>query len=95
PLYRKVNKGDWVELRRLSDKSVANIVKRMVRSIGCNPALYAGHSLRAGFATVSAAAGANERDIMRQTGHKSVATVRRYIREGEMFKDNAASRLGL
>lgn len=95
PLFRKVNKGDWVEPRRLSDKSVANIIKRMAESIGADPAQYAGHSLRAGFATSSAAAGANERDIMRQTGHKSVVTVRRYIRDGEIFRENAASRLGL
>lgn len=95
PLFRKVNKADWVESRRLSDKSVANIIKRAVESIGTDPTQYAGHSLRAGFATASAAAGANERDIMRQTGHKSVATVRRYIRDGELFRDNAASRLGL
>lgn len=95
PLFRKVNKADWVEYRRLSDKSVANIVKRLVASIGGDPAQYAGHSLRSGFATSSAAAGANERDIMRQTGHKSIATVRRYIRDGELFRDNAVSRLGL
>ncbi|GMA66071.1 site-specific integrase [Alicyclobacillus fastidiosus] len=95
PLFRKVNKGDWVESRRLSDKSVANIVKRTIKSIGIDPTQYSGHSLRAGFATSSAAAGASERDIMRQTGHRSVVTVRRYIRDGEMFKANAAARLGL
>lgn len=95
PLFRKVNKADWVESRKLSDKSVANIVKRMVTSIGGDSTQYAGHSLRSGFATSSAAAGANERDIMRQTGHKSVATVRRYTREGELFRDNAAFHLGL
>jgi hypothetical protein len=49
----------------------------------------------AGLATAAAAAGAAERDIMRQTGHRSTATVRRYIRAGELFHDNVSGVLGL
>lgn len=56
---------------------------------------FAGHSLRAGLATSAAAAGASERSIMRQTGHKSLPMVRRYIREGQVFVDNAAAAVGL
>ncbi len=62
---------------------------------GLDPARYAGHSLRAGFATAAAAAGASERSIMAQTGHKSLPMLRRYIREGSLFRDNAAAHLGL
>ena len=57
--------------------------------------LFAGHSLRAGLATSAAIAGKSERAIMNQTGHRSVATVRRYIRDGNLFRDNAAQGLGL
>jgi integrase len=56
---------------------------------------FGAHSLRSGLATQAARNGASERAIMRQTGHKSVSMVRRYIREGELFNDNGESKLGL
>ena len=74
---------------------MALVVKRAAQAAGLDPARYAGHSLRAGLATQAAAAGASERVIMAQTGHKSEAMVRRYIREGSLFRDNAASMVGL
>jgi site-specific recombinase XerD len=80
---------------RLSDKSIANIVKAAAKAAGLDPARYAGHSLRAGLATSAAAAGASERSIMAQTGHRSVGMVRRYIRSGELFRENAAATVGL
>ena len=75
-----------VRVRRLSDHSVALIVTRAAVAVGLDPAPFAGHSLRAGVA---------ERDIMRQTGHRSVEMVRRYIREGSLCRDNPAGRVGL
>jgi site-specific recombinase XerD len=80
---------------RLSDKSIANIVKAAAKAAGLDAARYAGHSLRAGLATSAAAAGASERAIMAQTGHRSVNMVRRYIRSGELFRENAAAAVGL
>ena len=71
------------------------MVQRAVARIGLDPKDFAGHSLRSGFATEAAAQGASERAIMRQTGHKSLEMVRRYIREGDRYRDNAASYLGL
>jgi hypothetical protein len=62
---------------------------------GLDPTQYAGHSLRAGLATSAALAGAEERDIMRQTRHKSVAVARRYIRDGSVFRANVAAVVGL
>ena len=56
---------------------------------------FAGHSLRAGLATSAAASGKSEHAIMNQTGHRSLPTLRRYIREGNLFRDNAADGLGL
>ena len=55
----------------------------------------AGRSLRAGLATLAAPAGVDERAIMAQTGHCSMATLRRYIREGSLFLENAAAKVGL
>ncbi|MSP50529.1 MAG: hypothetical protein EXQ95_14555 [Alphaproteobacteria bacterium] len=74
---------------------VALVVKATAKAAGLDPAKYAGHSLRAGLATSAAAAGASERSIMAQTGHKSVVMARRYIRSGEVFRENAAAVVGL
>jgi integrase len=70
-------------------------VQRAAHAAGLDPARYAGHSLRAGLATSAAAAGASERSRMNQTGHKSLPILRRYIRDGNLFTDNAAATVGL
>lgn len=80
---------------RLSDKSIAAIVKGAAKTAGLDPARYGGHSLRAGLVTLAAAVGVPERAIMAQTGHRSVAMVRRYIRSGELYRENAAASVGL
>jgi len=80
---------------RITPQGIARVVQRAAARAGLDPAEFAGHSLRAGFATEAAARGASERAIMRQTGHKSVEMVRRYIREGDRYVDNATAMLGL
>jgi integrase len=92
PLFRGVDRHGRL-LQRLSGEAVALVVKRYAAKLGWDPADFAGHSLRAGLATSAAAAGKSERAIMRQTGHRSVTTVRRYIREGNLFRENAAEGL--
>lgn len=77
---------------RLSGRDVARIVKRTAARAGLDPAALAGHSLRSGFCTSAAKAGAGERQIMRQTGHKSPTMVRRYIRDAEVLADDNAAR---
>ena len=95
PIFRPVNRHGQVQPGRLSGHAVALVVKRSARAAGLDAANYAGHSLRAGLATSAAAAGASERAIMAQTGHKSTAMVRRYIRDGSLFRENAAAVVGL
>jgi integrase len=95
PVFRSVDRFGRIGKRRLTDRSVALIVQRWAKAAGLNPAHYAGHSLRSGLATSAAAAGASERMIMNQTGHKSLEMVRRYIKEGNLFRDNAAAVVGL
>jgi len=95
PLFRVMNRHGQVLGKRLSAEGVAIVVKRYVGKLGYDPAAFAGHSLRAGLATSAAAAGKSERAIMNQTGHRSVGTVRRYIRDGNLFRENAAGGLGL
>ena len=95
PLFRSVNRHGQVLGARLSGEGVAMVVKRYVDKLGYDPAQFAGHSLRSGLATSAAAAGKSERAIMNQTGHRSVATLRRYIRDGNLFRENAAGGIGL
>jgi site-specific recombinase XerD len=84
-----------VETEALTPQGIARVIQRAAERAGLDAREYAGHSLRAGFATEAAAQGASERAIMQQTGHKSVAMLRRYIRDGDRYRDNAASLLGL
>ena len=93
--FRPLNRHGQIQPERLTPGQVARIVKKLAERAGLDPAKYAGHSLRAGHATAAAAAGASERSIMNQTGHRSVQMVRRYIRDGSLFRDNSAGKLGL
>jgi len=93
PVFRKVDRHGRVGGKRLSPQSVALIVKRATRLAGYDPGNFAGHSLRSGLATAAAAAGKSERVIMKQTRHRSVTQVRKYIREGEAFTENAVEGL--
>ena len=95
PLFREIDRHGRMQARALHRDSVGMIVKRAAARIGLDPAEYAGHSLRAGLATQAYLNGANELAIMQQTGHRSLATVRKYIREGSLFRDNPAAKLGL
>ena len=84
-----------IAVRHLSGRAIAQIIKRRACAVGLDPDLYSGHSLRAGFATSAAAAGATEVSIARQTRHRPMTVLRRYIREGDLFRTNAATGVGL
>ena len=77
----------------ISDKNVALIIKKYANYAGLDAYRYAGHSLRSGFATSTAESGAEERNIMAMTGHKSTEMVRRYIKEANLFKNNALNKI--
>lgn len=94
-VFRSVDRWGNLSPARLTDRAVALVVKRYAEKVGLDPELFGGHSLRAGLATQAAKAGKGERSIMRQTRHRSVAMVRRYIRDADLFNDNAAAGIGL
>ena len=79
----------------ISDKSVALIIKKYAQKAGLDKSRYAGHSLRSGFATTAAEFGAEERNIMAMTGHKTTQMVRRYIQDANLFKNNALNKIKL
>tara|TARA_A100001011_G_scaffold244125_1_gene252108 strand:+ start:397 stop:1353 length:957 start_codon:yes stop_codon:yes gene_type:complete len=93
PIFTKFSKGSKITNIRLSDQSVALIIKEYLIKSGINSENYSGHSLRSGFATSAAEAGAEERSIMSMTGHKSTDMVRRYIKEANLFKNNALNKI--
>jgi integrase len=95
PVFRSMDRHGRLQAARLAPADVARVVKKLALRAGLDPARYAGHSLRAGHATSAAIAGASERSIMNQTGHRSVQMVRRYIRDGSLFRENSAGKLGL
>jgi integrase len=95
-LFTRVGRwGGEVTGTPISDHQLAKIIKRLAHSAGLVPAAFSGHSLRSGLATAAAEGGATERSIMDQTRHRSLKQVRKYIRRGSLFRDNAAARSGL
>ena len=109
PLFRPIDRWGNIRSTALTSQSVALIVKRAVEAArdralaagdnelagALDPERFAGHSLRAGLATSAAIAGATEGEIMDQTGHKSVAMVRRYIRDARLARPNVVKKVGL
>jgi len=95
PAFRPVDRHGRVGTTRLSAQAVALVLKRHAARAGLDPSEVAGHSLRAGLATSAAEAGVPERVIAATTGHKGTTMLRRYIREGSLFRENAASAVGL
>ena len=93
PLFRRFNKGSKISENRLTDQTVALLIKEYLGLAGIDSKNYSGHSLRSGFATAAAESGVEERSIMAMTGHKSTEMVRRYIKEANLFQNNALNKI--
>ena len=93
PVFRRFLKGSKLSENRLTDQTVAILIKEYLNLAGINSKDYSGHSLRSGFATSAAESGVEERNIMAMTGHKSTEMVRRYIKEANLFKNNALNKI--
>jgi len=93
PVFRRFVKGSKLSENRLTDQTVALIIKEYLKLAGIDSKNYSGHSLRSGFATSAAESGVEERSIMAMTGHKSTEMVRRYIKEANLFKNNALNKI--
>ena len=94
-VFRRLSKGSRLSENRLTDQTVALLIKKYLKLAGIDSKNYSGHSLRSGFATSAAESGAEERSIMAMTGHKSTEMVRRYIKEANLFKNNALNKIKL
>ena len=92
-VFRPISKASRVLDRRLTDRVVVNIVKAHAQRIGLNGAKFSGHSLRSGFLTSAARCGASLFKMIDVSRHKSVETLRGYVRDAELFRDHAGSDL--
>tara|TARA_A100001015_G_C14942970_1_gene693380 strand:+ start:29 stop:982 length:954 start_codon:yes stop_codon:yes gene_type:complete len=95
PIFRRFSKGLSLGSKRLTDQSVVLLIKEYLNLAGIDNKNFSGHSLRSGFATVAAESGADERSIMAMTGHKTTEMVRRYIKEANLFKNNALNKINI
>ncbi len=92
-VFRRVDRHGNLIDQRLSGEAVSLMIKGRVADAELDAEGYSGHSLRAGFATSAAATGISSWKIRQQTGHTSEAMLKRYVRDGELFVDNAAASL--
>ncbi len=95
PIFRRFAKGASITNNRLTDQTVVLLIKNYLNLAGIDNSNFSGHSLRSGFATSAAESGADERSIMAMTGHKTTQMVRRYIKEANIFKNNALNKIKL
>ncbi|MDB2446923.1 tyrosine-type recombinase/integrase [Candidatus Pelagibacter bacterium] len=93
PVFRRFSKGSKLSENRLTDQTVALLIKEYLNLAGIDSENFSGHSLRSGFATSAAESGVEERNIMAMTGHKSTEMVRRYIKEANLFRNNALNKI--
>jgi site-specific recombinase XerD len=92
-MFRPIDRHQRIGAKRLSGEGVCLVVRERVQAAGIDTAGYSGHSLRAGLATSAARAGVSSWKIRQQTGHASDAMLNRYIRDAELFTNNAAGAL--
>lgn len=96
PVFVEVTRHGHVRTgKRVTDQVVALVLKRRAEAAGMDAAQLSGHSLRAGLATQAAMNGALERDIAKQTGHRSDRILRGYIRDADLWRNNVTEALGL
>jgi len=94
-IFCRLTKSNNIFFKKITDQSIAKLIKHYLNRIGVQNKNFSAHSLRSGFATATAEAGADERSIMNMTGHKSVQMVRRYIKETNLFKNNPLKKINL
>jgi integrase len=93
PVFRPVTRTGKISAKRLSARAIAELVKTYARRAGLRAADFSGHSLRSGFLTSAAARGASIFKMMDVSRHKSIDTLRGYVRDAEMFRDHAGNGL--
>lgn len=89
-VFRRLTPHGRVTDTALSEQSVALVVKKRAAAVGYDPALFAGHSLRAGFLTEAGRTGATLFKMKEHSRHKSIEMLSAYVRDEEAFRNHAA-----
>ena len=93
PIFRAITRHGKIDKNALSAQTVARVVKARTTAIGLDGTKFSGHSLRVGLVTSAVQAGVSVWKIKQQTGHRTDAMLARYIRDANIFNDNAAGAL--
>ncbi len=88
-----MGKSGHILHQRVSGEAVSDVIKNRIEVAGYDPSAVSGHSLRSGFATAAVQAGASTYKIKQATGHRTDASLARYIRDVDLFDDAAAARV--
>lgn len=91
PVFRAINRGGRVSTEGLSGETVGDLVKHYAKQTGLDATVFSAHSLRAGFLTTGAERGASIFKLMEVSRHKSVDTLRGYVRRSDLFRDHAGA----
>jgi site-specific recombinase XerD len=92
PAFRRIRKNGLIGSDALTAEAVALVVKHYAERAGFRPEEFGGHSLRSGFLTSGAEAGASVLKLVEVSRHKSLETLRGYVRRAELFQDHAGAR---
>jgi len=98
PLFRKVTQGGAVAATRLVPDAVRQILLKRAVTAGLRGSLaepVSPHGLRAGFVTTAYRNGVPDEEIMGHTRHRSLTTMRSYIRRAKFSGISPAGKLGL
>jgi site-specific recombinase XerD len=93
PVFRRIRRGNHITDQRLAGQTICRLVKDHAAKLGLDPKQYGAHSMRAGFLTSAAAKGANLFKMMDISRHKSVGTLKGYVRSADAFRDHAGAGL--
>jgi len=91
-LFRSLRKNGKVQEKALWPKDVARIIKRYAFNAGLTVSDFSGHSLRSGFLTSAAKAGASIHKMMETSRHKSIETLAGYVRYENLFENHAGEK---
>jgi integrase len=94
-VFTSIGRGDNITSKRLLDRDIARITKKLLLKIGVDPMNFSGHSLRSGFITTAAKHSVPDRVIMKHSRHKSIQMLQVYTRDNSLLQDNATAMVGL